>query len=111
MKVVMMCRIGLRCLLVVTSLIVAAPVSAQDNLDAGKTPQQLFDTNCAICHDSARALGTAMGSWSLAGFLAQHYTSSRATADKIAGYLRAVNRPARDTRPQRTRKKRRASPQ
>ena len=33
-------------------LVLGAPLRAQENLDFGKTPAQLFASDCAICHKS-----------------------------------------------------------
>ena len=83
---------------------VAAPGFGQDNLDRDKSGAELFRTNCAICHRNPQAVGTSMGSWALRGFLAVHYTTSRATAARIADYLSSLKkdekRPPRRRRPQ-----------
>jgi hypothetical protein len=60
---------------------------AQD-LDAGKTPAQLFASHCAACHRSPQ--GLAKQSFGLAGFLRQHYTTSSATASALAAYVGAA---------------------
>jgi mono/diheme cytochrome c family protein len=72
------------------------PALAQEDLDKGRSGQQLFNTNCAACHKSPRGLGASLGSWSLSGFLAEHYTSSKVAADMIAGYVAAENRGVRE---------------
>jgi mono/diheme cytochrome c family protein len=92
-------------MLVGLALAAAAPAPAQDNRDKGRTAQQIFNTNCAICHRSPQGLGMALGSWTLPGFLTQHYTTSRATADVLARYLASVNR-GRESKAQRPRGKR-----
>jgi hypothetical protein len=68
----------------------AAPAHAQENLDAGKTPAQLFDSDCSVCHKTPRGLASKSSSFSLSGFLRQHYTSSRQTATALATYLASV---------------------
>ncbi len=33
-------------------LVLGAPLRAQENLDSGKTPAQLYASDCAVCHKS-----------------------------------------------------------
>lgn len=65
-----------------------APLRAQD-LEAGKTPAQLFASNCSACHRSPAGLakGREPG---LVGFLRQHYTTSAASAAALASFLAAA---------------------
>jgi hypothetical protein len=74
------------------SLCAAAGASAQENLEAGKTPAQLYASDCAICHKSPRGLSKAGGLFGLDGFLRQHYTSSHESAAAITAYLQAIDR-------------------
>ena len=68
-----------------------APACAQENLDQGKTAQQLFASDCAICHKSPQGLAAkAGGLFGLDGFLREHYTASRQTASLLAKYLQSV---------------------
>jgi hypothetical protein len=76
----------------VLALFVAGPAAAQENLDQGKTPAQLYAANCAICHKSTHGLSKAGGMFGLQGFLREHYTASRESAAAIAAYLTAVDR-------------------
>src|SRR5437016_10647171 len=48
----------------------AGPAVAQGNIDAGRTPAQLFADTCAACHRSARDIRRPT-----VGFLRQHYTA------------------------------------
>ncbi|MBX6426920.1 MAG: c-type cytochrome, partial [Variibacter sp.] len=75
-------------------VLVNLPANAQD-LDAGKTPQQLFASNCSACHRSARGLAAGGGA-GLVDFLRQHYTSSAATAASLASYLASVGSDPRE---------------
>lgn len=81
-------------------LATVAPACAQENLDQGKTAQQLFASDCAICHKSAQGLAAKAGN-GLDGFLREHYTASRQTASVLAKYLASVgDAPAAvDTKP------------
>ena len=73
----------------------AIPVRAQ-NLDAGKTPSQLFAGTCAACHKAPRGLLKTVPAGSLPGFLRQHYTTSSEMASLLAAFL--VSNGATDTR-------------
>ena len=55
----------------------AAPARAQaTNLEAGKSPSQIFAGTCTACHKSPRGLLKTVPAGSLPGFLRQHYTTS-----------------------------------
>jgi hypothetical protein len=69
---------------------------AQENLDAGKTPSQLFAGGCSACHRSPRGLLRTVSPSSLQSFLRQHYTTSPNMAGVLASYL--VSNGAADTR-------------
>lgn len=77
-------------------LILGVPLRAQENLDFGKSPAQLFASDCAICHKSPQGLAAKGGGMlGLESFLRQHYTASRESAAVIAKYLQAAgNAPA-----------------
>ena len=77
-------------------LVLGVPLRAQENLDFGKTPAQLYASDCAICHKSPQGLAAKGGGLlGLESFLREHYTASRESAAAIAGYLRAAgNAPA-----------------
>jgi hypothetical protein len=73
----------------------AAPVRAQ-NLEAGKSPSQIFAGTCTACHKGARGLLKTVAPGSLPGFLRQHYTTSSEMASVLSAYL--VSNGAADTR-------------
>ena len=73
----------------------AAPVRAQ-NLEAGKSPSQIFSGTCAACHKGARGLLKTVAPGSLPGFLRQHYTTSSEMASVLSSYL--ISNGATDTR-------------
>ncbi len=73
----------------------AIPVQAQ-NLEAGKSPSQIFAGTCAACHKSPRGLLKTVPAGSLAGFLRQHYTTSGEMASLLSAFL--VSNGAADTR-------------
>jgi hypothetical protein len=70
--------------------LIVAPAQAQ-NLEAGKTPAQIFSDTCSSCHKSARDLKRPT-----AGFMREHYTTSGESASAMAAYLAGV---AGDGRP------------
>src|SRR5437764_9404026 len=71
------------------------PVQAQ-NLEAGKSPSQIFAGTCSACHKSPRGLLRTVPAGSLPGFLRQHYTTSGDMASVLASFL--VANGAADTR-------------
>jgi hypothetical protein len=72
-------------LVAVAVLIGAAPASAQSNLDAGKTPAQIFANTCNACHRSPREIRKTS-----AGFMREHYTTSAQEAATMAAYLASM---------------------
>lgn len=81
-------------------LVADGPASAQ-NLDAGKSPAQLFTENCTACHRSPQGLAKGRTAATLAGFLRQHYTTGREPASQLAGYLASVGGAAQAAPPRR----------
>ena len=79
-----------------TAALLAAPCHAQGNIDAGKSPAQIFADTCAVCHRNARELRN-----SGAGFLRQHYTSGYEEASSMANYLAALPSEPRAAQPKR----------
>jgi hypothetical protein len=65
-----------------------AAIQAQaENLDAGKSPSQLFAGTCSECHKSSQGLLKRVPAASLPGFLRQHYTTSGEMASVLSAYL------------------------
>jgi hypothetical protein len=73
----------------------ARPAQAQ-NLEAGKSPSQIFAGTCTACHKSPRGLLRTVSPGSLPSFLRQHYTTSGEMASLLSGFL--VSNGATDTR-------------
>jgi hypothetical protein len=65
--------------------VAALPAQGQSNLDAGKSPAQIFADTCNACHRGPRELRPTN-----AGFLRQHYTTGTQDAANMAAYLAAV---------------------
>ncbi len=73
------------------------PTQAQaQNLEAGKSPSQIFAGTCNACHKSPRGLLKTVPAGSLQGFLRQHYTTSPEMASLLSAFL--VSNGATDTR-------------
>jgi hypothetical protein len=77
------------------------------NLEAGKSPSQIFAGTCTACHKSPRGLLKTVPAGSLTGFLRQHYTTSSDMAALLSAFLvsngaadpRYVGKPDRDAKP------------
>jgi hypothetical protein len=66
----------------------AFPEWAQaQNLDAGKSPSQIFAGTCNACHKSPRGLLKTVSPGSLPGFLREHYTTSADMASLLSAFL------------------------
>ena len=64
----------------------AGAARAVENLDAGKSPSQIFSNTCSACHKSPRGLLKNMSPSSLPGFLRQHYTTGTDMASLLSSY-------------------------
>jgi hypothetical protein len=73
-----------------------APALAQQNLEAGKSPAQIFAGACTACHKGPRGLLKTVPAGSLQSFLRQHYTTSPDMATLLSTYL--TSNGAADTR-------------
>jgi hypothetical protein len=65
----------------------AGAARAVENLDAGKSPSQIFSNTCSACHKSPRGLLKNTPASSLPGFLRQHYTTGTDMASVLSTYL------------------------
>ena len=65
----------------------AGAARAVENLDAGKSPSQIFSNTCSACHKSPRGLLKNTPASSLPGFLRQHYTTGTDMAAVLSSYL------------------------
>ncbi len=73
----------------------AVPAQAQ-NLEAGKSPSQIFAGTCSLCHKSSRGLLKTVPPGSLPGFLREHYTTSSDMASLLSAFL--ISNGANNTR-------------
>jgi hypothetical protein len=69
----------------VLAVVMASAASPQGNIDAGKTPAQMFADTCSNCHRRPQELKRASF-----GFLRQHYTPGAQEAAAMASYLAGV---------------------
>jgi hypothetical protein len=74
----------------------AAGQALAQNLEAGKSPAQIFAGACNACHKGPRGLLRTVPAGSLPGFLRQHYTTSGEMASLLSAFL--VSNGAADTR-------------
>jgi hypothetical protein len=63
----------------------ASIAAGAQNLDAGKSPAQIFADTCSACHRRAQELKKPS-----AGFLRSHYTTSQDEASAMASYLARI---------------------
>src|ERR1700704_2669037 len=82
--------------LLIGCLVAGAARAQVTNLEAGKSPSQIFAGTCTACHKSPRGLLKTVPASSLPGFLRQHYTTSSDMASVLSSYL--VSNGATDTR-------------
>ena len=83
-------------MLLVGCLAAERALAQATNLEAGKTPAQIFAGTCNACHKAPRGLLKTVPASSLSSFLRQHYTTSPEMAGVLASYL--ISNGASDTR-------------
>jgi len=83
---------------VVLAVFAVVTASAQSNLDAGKSPAQMFANGCSACHHTPQEVAHAGRD-----FLLEHYTTGPRQADAMAAYLDTLrSAPARPAKPRRS---------
>ena len=82
--------------LLISCLIGPVTWAQAQNLEAGKSPSQLFASACNVCHKSPRGLLKTVSPGSLPDFLKEHYTTSSEMASQLATYL--ISNGASDSR-------------
>ena len=73
--------------MIVLAALAPPAAHAQVNIDQGKAPAQIYDSDCAACHKSMRGLANGRGASALTSFLTEHYTSSAKEAAALAAYV------------------------
>jgi cytochrome c len=76
------------------AMLVCTGARAQ-NLDQGKSAQQLFANGCSACHHSPRGLAKGRIKLQLFMFLKDHYVTNSSEAWALAAYLQSTEGPAR----------------
>ena len=77
----------------VSRLLVGAMVLLPDTAPAhidfssGKSPEQLFASNCSGCHRSPQALAHGRDVHALTNFLREHYTTKEQSAALLSAYI------------------------
>lgn len=70
----------------ILAVLVASSALPQGNIDAGKSPAQMFADTCSNCHRRPSELRRGAS----AGFLRQHYTPGAQEAAAMASYLAGI---------------------
>jgi hypothetical protein len=65
----------------------AAGSAAAQDYTAGKTPAQLFQSDCSACHKSPQGLARSADQRALGNFLREHYTTKAESAGALAAYV------------------------
>jgi hypothetical protein len=68
-------------------LALASSAALAQDLTAGKTPAQLFGSDCSACHRTPAGLAKNRDAPTLAAFLRQHYTTNPNSAGALAAYV------------------------
>ena len=79
--------LSLATVMLLIGCLTAGVARARENLDAGKSPSQIFSNTCSACHKSPRGLLKSVSASSLPGFLRQHYTTGTDMASVLSSYL------------------------
>ena len=84
-------RATLRGLFLVGALCLVGGAAQAQNIDEGKSAQQLYAATCAACHKNPAALAKGRFRATLVPFLQDHYTTGVGEAWALAGYLASVD--------------------
>jgi hypothetical protein len=71
----------------VAALALASGVAFAQDFSAGKTPAQLFGSDCSACHRTPGGLAANRDLRTLTAFLRQHYTTNPESAGALAAYV------------------------
>src|ERR1700752_3409339 len=69
------------------TLALATSVALAQDFSAGKTPAQLFGSDCSACHRTPGGLAADRDVRTLTAFLRQHYTTNPDSAGPLAAYV------------------------
>jgi hypothetical protein len=76
-----------QCLLLLAIILLPGVATAQVDYSKGKTPEQLFNSDCSACHASPQVVGRGRDVRALTTFLDQHYTTKTQWAALLANYI------------------------
>jgi hypothetical protein len=71
----------------VATLAIASSAAVAQDFSAGKTPAQLFGSDCSSCHRTPGGLAGTRDVRTLTAFLRQHYTTKPESAGALAAYV------------------------
>lgn len=102
---------NLRSLLLVGGLCLLGSTAQAQNIDEGKSAQQLYAATCSACHKNPAVLAKGRFRATLVPFLQDHYTTGMSEAWALAGYLTSVDAgPPRAKKPGTSKKRAPAAP-
>ena len=79
----------------VATLALASSAAVAQDLSAGKTPAQLFGSDCSACHRTPGGLAKNRDVQTLTAFLRQHYTTNPKSAARSPPMSAASRAPRR----------------
>jgi hypothetical protein len=79
--------IYIKWLAAIPAVALTAGVALAQDFTAGKTPAQLFGSDCSTCHHLPNGLGKKYDTGTLSAFLRAHYTTKPDTAGALAKYV------------------------
>jgi hypothetical protein len=75
------------CVIIAATVMLPSAAPALTDYSAGKTPEQLYNTDCSGCHPSPHGLAHGRNARALTGFLRGHNTTKALSAAQLASYL------------------------
>src|ERR1700722_6834942 len=79
--------IDIKWLAALPAVVLTAGAALAQDFTAGKTPAQLFSSDCSTCHHLPNGLGMKYDAGSLSAFLRAHYTTKPDNAGALAKYV------------------------
>jgi hypothetical protein len=79
--------IDIKWLAALPAVVLTAGAALAQDFTAGKTPAQLFSSDCSTCHHLPNGLGKKYDAGSLSAFLRAHYTTKPDNAGALAKYV------------------------
>jgi hypothetical protein len=79
--------IDIKWLVALPAVVLTAGAALAQDFTAGKTPAQLFSSDCSTCHHLPNGLGKKYDAGSLSAFLRAHYTTKPDNAGALAKYV------------------------